>query len=201
MTGFGKGEAAYMNRKFTVEIRTVNSKQLDLSLKLPGRYRSLEAEIRSTINSLLKRGKVECYVSYESVSTETSAHINQPVFKAYVEQLQEAARKSNLDTSCVGWDGHLLQAVLRMPDVISCEEQGVSPEELQALLQAVEEATNRNHAFRAAEGAVLTRDLVERVQKIEGLLEKVAPYEQSRTERIRERIREQRWIRTAWSRR
>ena len=82
MTGFGKGEAVYGAKKFRVELRSLNSKQLDLSIKLPGKYRAAEAEVRNIITRELQRGKVDCFISVESAVAETSAHINTEAFKA-----------------------------------------------------------------------------------------------------------------------
>lgn len=192
MTGFGKGEASVGDKKFTVEIRSVNSKQLDLSIKAPGRYRAAEAEIRSIMTRELKRGKVECFVSVESTTASTPAHINRELFASYAKQLQEACQESGLGAVNGLWnfDGHLIEAVLRMPDVISTEEQQVSDEELQALTQAAREAAVRINAFRVEEGRTLIEDLKRRVDLIEQYKEAVEPYEQARVEVIKSRIRE-----------
>ncbi len=193
MTGFGKGEAAAGEKKFTVEMRSVNSKQLDLSLKVPGRYRAAEAEIRAGITRLLKRGKVECFVSVESATAATSAHINREAFAAYAKQLKEACEESGLGAVSGLWnfEGHLIEAVLRMPDVISCEEQQVSNAELEALLSAAEQAARNLNAFREQEGATLQSDLLHRVALIEEYKNEVEPYEAARVETIKGRIREQ----------
>jgi len=193
MTGFGKGEAAVGEKKFTVEMRSVNSKQLDLSLKVPGRYRAAEAEIRAGITRQLKRGKVECFVSVESATAVTSAHINREVFAAYAKQIKEACEESGLGAVSGLWnfEGHLIEAVLRMPDVVSYEEQQVSPQELEALLSAAEQAARNLNAFREQEGEILKNDLLHRVELIEGYKNEVEPYETARVEAIKGRIREQ----------
>ncbi len=190
MTGFGKGEASVEGKRFTVELRSVNSKQLDLSIKLPGRYRAAESEIRNILTREVRRGKVDCYVGIESTTTESAAHINTVLFKTYAEQLVEASRQSNLDTSCVGWDGQLLQTILRMPEVISYEEQAVSETEIQALIDAAAAAAKRLNTFREEEGGVLIRDLLARIDKIEEYKAAIEPYEKGRVENIKNRIRE-----------
>lgn len=191
MTGFGKAEAVFNHRKFTVELRSVNSKQLDLSVKLPGRYRAAEAEIRSIITHTIKRGKVDCFISVESSEALTSAHINRKAFASYVKQMQEACQESGLESSKLeNFEGHLLEAVMRMPDVISTEEEAVSEDELQALTAAASEAAQRMDAFRQQEGATLIADLKKRVDLIEHYKEAVEPYEQTRVESIKQRIRE-----------
>lgn len=99
MTGFGKSEVTLPNRKITVEIRSLNSKQMDLSLRLPAIYRQSEYEIRNAVARALRRGKVDVFVSVESQAVETSAHINGQVLAAYAGELREAAREAGFDTT------------------------------------------------------------------------------------------------------
>ena len=186
MTGFGKAEKLAPNKKFSVEIRSLNSKQLDLSIKLPSIYRSLEPEIRTSVTRTLQRGKVEVFVSVESTTVETSAHINKEQFRAYVRQLSDALTFSGMDAS---FDA-IMQSVLRMPDVVSASNETVPEEEHKALLEAVETAVARLDDFRRQEGAILIADLLRRVDKIEHYKEEVVPFEKARTESIKVRIRE-----------
>ena len=99
MTGFGKAERLAPNKKFSVEIRSLNSKQLDLSIKMPSAYRSLEPEIRTLATKALQRGKVEIFVTAESTAVETSAHINKEQFRAYVRQLSDALTYAGMEAS------------------------------------------------------------------------------------------------------
>lgn len=186
MTGFGKAESLVPNRKFTVEIRSLNSKQLDLSIKLPSVYRSLEPELRALATRTLQRGKVEMFVTVENTAVETSAHINKEQFRAYVRQLSDALTYAGMDAS---FDA-MMQAVLRMPDVVSAPNETVPEEEHAALLAAAEKAIARLDEFRLQEGAVLIADLLRRVDRIEACKEEVVPYEKARTETIKARIRE-----------
>ena len=101
MTGFGKGEAMVDDKKIRVELRSLNSKQLDLSMKLPGKYRAVEAEMRSIITRELQRGKVDCFVSFEAATADTPAHINAEAFKAYAEELRAVCEANNIATE--GW--------------------------------------------------------------------------------------------------
>ena len=181
MTGFGKAERLAPNKKFSVEIRSLNSKQLDLSIKMPSAYRSLEPEIRTLATKALQRGKVEIFVTAESTAVETSAHINKEQFRAYVRQLSDALTYAGMEAS---FDA-MMQSVLRMPDVVSTPN-----EEHAALLAATEAAAAQLDAFRTQEGATLIADLLRRVDKIEGYKEEVVPYEKARTETIKARIRE-----------
>lgn len=186
MTGFGKGEAVVDNKKFRVELRSLNSKQLDLNIKIPSRYRAAETEVRSVVTQLLQRGKVDCFVSFETSQTETSAHINSNMFAAYATELRKVCGESGLSPD----DAAIMSAVLRMPDVVANEECEVSDAELRAIVEATREAAMQLDAFRAQEGAILIADLLKRIDLIEQYRHEVEPYEQARVEVIKSRIRE-----------
>lgn len=190
MTGFGKGAAVSKHKRFTVELRSVNSKQLDLSMKVPSLYRAAEIELRSIVNRTLRRGKVDLFLSVESTDAETSAHVDETLFAAYAEQLRRAAARSGFISAGAEWDGALLQAVLRMPDVVASQEQAVDEEELAAVCRAAELAAAQLNAFREQEGATLIRDLLHRVDLIEQYKNEVEPYEKARTETIKNRLRD-----------
>ena len=184
MTGFGKSEATVRNRKITVEIRSLNSKQLDLNVKVPPVYRQSEYEIRNIVARRMQRGKVDLFVTVESLSTQTSARIDREAFREYIRQMNDALVYAGIDA---GYDA-MLAAVMRLPDVVAAESESVSDEERQALLTAVEEAVAQLDAFRVQEVAILIADLLHRVEKIEGYKAEVIPYEKARTETIRARI-------------
>ena len=184
MTGFGKGEATVDDKKIRVELRSLNSKQLDLSIKLPGKYRAAEAEMRSIITRELQRGKVDCFVSFEAATAETSAHINREAFKAYVNELREVCVENNVTTDS------FLNAVLRMPDVITSEEREVSEAELAAIIEATKAACAELNNFRIQEGAILIADLLGRIDLIEKYRHEVEQFEGARVETIKNRIRE-----------
>ena len=184
MTGFGKSEATVRNRKITVEIRSLNSKQLDINVKVPPVYRQSEYEIRNIVARRMQRGKVDLFVTVESLSTQTSARIDREAFREYIRQMNDALVYAGIDA---GYDA-MLAAVMRLPDVVAAESESVSDEERQALLTAVEEAVAQLDAFRVQEGAILIADLLHRVEKIEGYKAEVIPYEKARTETIRARI-------------
>ena len=186
MTGFGKAEATCENKKITVEVRSLNSKQLDLSVKMPPLYREVEFEIRNLVTKSLQRGKVELYVSVESTEVATAATIDKRLFRAYLCQINDALTYSGIDAS---YDA-LVPAIVKMPNVLATESLSVSDEERAALIKAVEEAVAKLNAFREQEGAVLIADLLGRVERIEEYKNSVVPYEEARTEAIRNRIRE-----------
>ena len=184
MTGFGKGEAALRNKKITVEIRSLNSKQLDLSLRLPAVYRQSEYEIRNLIARTIQRGKVDVFVSVESQSVETSARINREVFREYLRQMNDTLSFSGIDA---GYDA-ILPVIMRLPDVVATEAEAISEEEHAALLAAVEAAAAHLDAFREQEGAILIADLLRRVELIEQYKTEVVPFEKARTETVKARI-------------
>ena len=184
MTGFGKGEATFQNKKITVEIRSLNSKQLDLNLRLPSVYRQSEYELRTLIARTVQRGKVDVFVNVESQRVETPARINRELFREYLRQMNDTLAYAGIDAD---YDT-LVPAILRMPEVVSAESETVSAEEHAALLSAAEAAAAHLDAFRAQEGAILIADLLRRVDLIEQYKEEVIPFEQARTQTIRARI-------------
>jgi len=191
MTRFGKSEITTQQRKITVETRSLNGKQLDLSVKLPARYRQYEYEIRNRVAKALQRGKVDVFVTLENTNAGASAaSINAELFKAYSEQLLGLAMASGLGASSQV-QSQVLASVMRMPDVVSSEMDAVSQEEGEALLKAVDEALSAHNEFRIQEGEVLIADLLHRVDLIQGYKQEVIPYEARRTESIRQRILDQ----------
>ena len=186
MTGFGKSEVTLPTKKITVEVRSLNSKQLDLSVKLPGIYRSMEFDIRSRAAAAIVRGKADISVSIETTAVQTSATVNKELFKAYLQQINDA-----MSFSAIGADyDAILPVVMRMPDVVSTQAESVSEQEQAALFEAVDEALARFTAFREQEGATLIADLLHRVDRIEEYKAQVEPFEKARTEAIKNRIRE-----------
>ena len=186
MTGFGKGEAVYGNKKFRVELRSLNSKQLDLSIKIPSKYRAIEADVRAIITREIQRGKVDCFISFESSVAETSAHINRDAFAAYAKELREVCSVN----SVVADSDYFLSTILRMPDVITSEEQDVSDDELKAIMDATVQAVEQLNVFRVQEGAILIADLFKRIDLIEQYRHEVEPFESARVDVIKNRIRE-----------
>ena len=184
MTGFGKGEAALQNKKITVEIRSLNSKQLDLGLRLPAVYRQSEYEIRNIIARTIQRGKVDVFVTVESQAVETPARINKEVVREYLHQMTDTLAFAGIDAD---YDA-IVPVIMRLPEVISTETESISDEEHAALIAATEAAAARLDAFRMQEGAILIADLLGRVDRIESYKEEVVPFEKARTETIKARI-------------
>ncbi len=188
MTGYGKSEATVGNKKITVEVRSLNSKQLDLAMRLPALYRPFEYEIRSRIGKAVVRGKVDVFVNVETTVAALPVAINRELFKTYYETLRSLGAELNCGGE--GMDAALMAAVLRLPEVVSSETPSVSDEEREALFGALDAALTAFDAFREQEGRTLINDLVARIGKIEGYRREVEPYEQRRVQVIKERIRD-----------
>ncbi len=186
MTGFGKGEAVLPNKKITVEVRSLNSKQLDLSVRMPGIFRQKEFELRSVAGAAIQRGKADITVTVENTTVSTSATVNKEIFKEYMRQVNEALSYAGTSAD---YDA-IVPAVLRMPEVVSTQAESLSEEESEALMQALEQALQQFNAFREQEGATLIADLLRRVDLIEEYKCQVEPYEATRAETIKNRIRE-----------
>lgn len=186
MTGFGKGEATLPSKKITVEVRSLNSKQLDLSVRMPAVYRQKEFEMRSVAAATIQRGKADITVTVENTSVNTSAMVNKEIFGEYIRQVNEALTFSGLSAD---YDA-IVPAVLRMPDVVSTQAENLTDQESAALMEALEQALKQFNSFREQEGATLITDLLRRVDLIEDYKRQVEPFEATRAETIKNRIRE-----------
>ncbi|MCR5393826.1 MAG: YicC family protein [Bacteroidales bacterium] len=188
MTGYGKASAVFHNKKVVVEIRSLNSKQLDLSMKVASLYREREMEFRSMVQKALQRGKVDFTLSVEALAASSATHINAGVVRSYFEQADEIRKQLGmvqLDQQATS-AAILLQTILRMPDSISVAEEEVGEEELTEVSRVVAEAIENFVSFRQQEGESLYRVFSEKVANIRALLQSVEPYEKERTNRIRQ---------------
>ena len=186
MTGFGKAEVVVNGKTFTAEIRSLNSKQLDLSLKMPAAFRELENEIRSIVSKRVIRGKVDLAISVVSTEVATASRIDKPLFAAYIKQMNEALAYAGV---AVEYEA-IIPTVMKMPNVIQTDTAEASDNEKSAILTIVEGAIDKLEAFRQQEGAILITDLLRRVDLIEKLRNDIIPFEASRAEAVRQRIRE-----------
>lgn len=179
MTGFGKHAIQLPSKKITVELKSLNSKNLDLNARMPSAYREKELELRKIIASSLVRGKVDFGLYVESTGAETSAQINEEVVKTYMKQLEAIAQ---------GDDLRLLEMALRMPDAMKTEREDIDDEEYKSIKQALKEALSEINIFRSEEGSVLEKDFVERIKNLEILLAKVIAMDPDRQGDVRERL-------------
>jgi TIGR00255 family protein len=186
MTGFGKSVAQIPNKKITVEIKSLNSKQLDISSRVPAAFREKELEFRNLIASRLERGKVDFQIYAESVGVETTVSLNIPLMAAYKAQVEEMARQLGL-----AWPDDWYSVLLRFPETVKSElPAALSEEDSAILMAAVSEAIDGLMQFRAKEGVKLTEFFTRRIENIRALLAGVEPYEKERVAKIRARIEE-----------
>ena len=184
MTGYGKAVVVFNDKKISAEIKSLNSKQLDLQTRITPLYREKEMEIRQMIASVLERGKVEFALWIEKDASIDATPVNVALMENYYQQLKNVAQKVGIPEP-EDW----MYTLTRMPDVMTKTEQVVlSDEEWVAARQAVEQAINALVDFRKQEGAALERKFAEKIDNIERLLAEIEPYEKSRVEKIRQRI-------------
>ncbi len=180
MTGFGKSLLQLPSKKITVEIKSLNSKTLDLNARIPGQYREKELQLRNTISNALTRGKVDFSLYVEVTAEETTASINTAVVKKYMEQL-----KTLVDVD----DTELLKMAVRMPDTLKTEREEIDETEFSSIEEAVNIALKEINAFRTDEGKALEQELKLRVSNIENLLEEIIAMDPDRIAGVRERLR------------
>lgn len=184
MTGYGKSVVTYKGKKINVEIKSLNSKTLDLSTRIAPLYREKEMEIRQAITAQVVRGKVDFAIWIEKDAAADAAPINAALTENYYNQIKAIARNSGIPEP-QDW----FATLLRMPDVLTrTETEVLDEEEWYAVRQAVDDAIGSLVSFRTQEGAALERKFREKVDNIEALLAGIEPYEKSRVEKIRVRI-------------
>ena len=185
MTGYGKAIAELSDKKINIEIKSLNSKALDLSTRIAPTYREKEIEIRNEISKNLERGKIDFSLWIEKKeSAESATPINQALVEGYYNQIKDIADKLNIPVP-TDW----FQTLLRMPDVMTKTEiQELTEEEWETVHMAVIEAINHLVEFRKQEGAALEKKFREKITNISALLESIAPYEKERVDKVKERI-------------
>lgn len=185
MTGFGKAEVKYNSKRITVEIRSLNSKQLDISsFRTPSIYRDKEHEIRNILAQQLVRGKIDCYINIEEEVATTTPEINKATFRAYLEQINNISRETGIEFD----SNQILGVILKLPEVLKTDRKDVPLEEWQALFTALNLAIENLHTFRIQEGKATATDLVEKVKTIGYLLNAVAPFEAERMNTVRQKL-------------
>ena len=184
MTGYGKAIVAYKDKKINVEIKSLNSKQLDLQTRIAPTYREKEMEIRQMVAAAVIRGKVDFSLWIEKDAVVDATPINAALVEKYYRQMQEIAKNTGIPMS-----DDPMYTLLRMPDVLTKTEQEVlSDEEWAAVQQGVNEALNALVDFRTQEGAALQKKFTEKIDNIQQLLAEIEPWEKGRVEKIRQRI-------------
>ena len=184
MTGFGKAVVTFGEKKINVEIKSLNSKQLDLSTRIAPLYREKEMEIRQLVAQGVERGKVDFAIWIEKDAGADAAPVNMAIVENYYQQLRQL-----IETTGIPEPQDWLQTLMRLPDVTTrTEAEVLDPEEWKVARQAIEEAIAQLTAFRRQEGEALQRKFTEKIDNIASLLQQIEPYEKARVEKIRQRI-------------
>jgi len=183
MTGFGRADGILPDKKVTVEIKSLNSKQADINVRTPFVYREKELDIRQIATSKLERGKIDIAINYDLIKEDAGNEINKSLVTGYFNQLKEIA--DELGISC---SEHILTAVLRMPETVKTIRQELTEEEWSAITGIINNALEELDRFRIQEGKALEEDLKMRTGIILNKLKSVTPFEEERIKKIRERI-------------
>ena len=185
MTGYGKATAETGGRKVIVEIKSLNSKAMDISTKIIQAYRDKELDIRSRITAALERGKVDFALYIDAAAASGAQAINVPVFRNYLQQIESLAKETAYSVP-----DDIITSILRMPEVLGSNQMDeVSDEEWAAVSKAVDQAINALVEYRKVEGAALEKKFREKIANISALLASVEPYEKDRVAKIKERMR------------
>lgn len=182
MTGFGKAQFLFNSHQTTIEIKSLNSKQLDLNLRIPAIYRDKEHELRSLIAKEVGRGKVDCFINIEDNSS-ASVVINSQILTDYYNQLKNISTELQPDVPI-----DIFSIAARMPDIIGNAKEELTSDESALLVSTLTQAINQLMEFRAHEGAVLKDEITSHINAIGSLLEEVNPYEALRVAQLRERL-------------
>lgn len=186
MTGFGKTTVEFRNKKIIIEIKSLNSKQLDLNLRIPNLYKEKEMEIRGLVKERLDRGKVDMVIYFDNAESEKDVVINRSVVAQYFNQMLEISEQLGVDTD----KSALLQTVMRFPDTLQVKAEELDEEEWDALHVGVEKALEEMNCFRIQEGAALIKDITHRIELIQELSSQVPAFEKRRIEVIRQKLQE-----------
>jgi len=179
MTGFGKSVSQLPSKKITIEVKSLNSKNLDLNTRIPSFYREKELELRNIVAKSLERGKIDLSLYVELNGQETSTAINEAVVKEYIKQLSLVVDGDRTE---------LLKMAIRMPDALKTERDEIDEQEYEAILKGLDEALNAINHYRLDEGQALKDDFHLRVKNIEEYLEEVIAIDPQRIESVRERL-------------
>jgi len=185
MTGFGRAESELENVKITVDVKSLNSKQLDITVRMPPSHREHEIALRNDLAKKLMRGKIEIIISQESISNDPLHKINDEIVKSYIKQLSEiAVDLDNPDSES------LLQIAMRLPDSLKSVNPEPDEKEWNSILEVVHSAIDLMQQYQSSEGQALESDIKSHIHNIVALLNRVEPYENDRTEHLQDRLRQ-----------
>ena len=183
MTGYGKAEQIYLTKRIVVEVKTLNSKQLDLSVKLPQEIRSQELEYRNMVATTLQRGKVDVMISITDTNVEQNTHIEKEVSASYLKQVKEISEEYNIPQS-----SDLAMLLFKMPGIFVTPEQQYDETFFEKIKETLQAALDMTDSFRRQEGEILKQDLMKRKDLIMQYLNEVTPYENNRHDNIKNKL-------------
>ena len=184
MTGYGKAECECRKQKLVVEVKSLNSKQLDINARIPNGYREREIELRTLISEKLQRGKVDFSINVESAGAAANFSINKELARKYYQELKELS--SEIEEKEFS---DYLALIMRLPDVMVPEKENITDEDWKLIFQTAAKALDRVNDFRMEEGKSQEKELIKRSQNITRLLSEVTPHEKQRLETIKQKIK------------
>lgn len=183
MTGFGKSEVTIGHLHVNIEIRSLNSKFLDLTLKIPTVFKEIDSSLRSTIKNELKRGKIELAIHYEKINSNSKITINKEQLKNYYNQLKEISAELNNQNN-----EDFMGYALKLPEVIQHQKETVDKQSNEILISAVKQACKNLNSFREKEGESLQKELLNYVNSIQDNLAKINPFEKERLPKVKQKL-------------
>jgi uncharacterized protein (TIGR00255 family) len=181
MTGFGKASLQLPTKKITVEIKSLNSKGLDVSVRMPSSFREMELGLRNKIGVKLERGKIDFSLFVEVTGEETSSKINAPIVKAYIAQMKEVIPDAD--------PTELMKMAVRMPDALKTEREEIDPNEWGTIEGVIEQALENIQSFRTSEGVALEKEFLSRIANIMALMHEAVSLDGERIANVKTRIR------------
>ena len=179
MTGFGKSETKFQRKKLIAEIRSLNSKNIDLNLRIPNRYREIESKIRAKINGELSRGKIDLLISIDLQDEDKISSLNHTVIKKYISELKKISASS---------ESELLKMAIRLPESIKIEKEDISKEEKKVLFKIIDKAIIKLNQYRISEGKSIEKDFKNKIKIIYKLVKSVDKIAPKRKDKIRKKI-------------
>ena len=179
MTGFGKSETKFQRKKLNAEIRSLNSKNIDLNLRVPNRYREIESKIRTKINGELSRGKIDLLINIDLHDEDKISSLNYRVIKKYINELKKISNSS---------ESELLKMAIRLPESIKIEKEEISKEEKKVLFKIIDKAIIKLNQYRVSEGRSIEKDFKSRIKIVHKLVKSVDKLAPKRKEKIRKKI-------------
>ncbi len=184
MTGYGRATSTFSDKSITIEVRALNSKMTDIRFKMPFNYKEKEIELRRILTEQAERGKIDVSINIRSLSGEDDFALNHELFKKYYKELKGLTAELNMPSD------DLLSAILRLPNIVGTDEEGVQDDEWEISHKTLLEALEDFKKFRLTEGGAMERDLHDRIANILQLLQDIVPHEKERIVKLRQRLRQ-----------